>query len=169
MHNDTGESDETVPNDPGPSTSTAVAVSQGFKRTDLLAKALGGGEQANAPSGTHSDVPSQVRRVKRGKFFLSTVDQEKHGSLRFPIFQHWGFGVVVGQMDYDSTLNGHWCYGAHNDFDLIPDLTALGEWPEYERVEERRGWVRKDGTKKLEDVQRTDRLLNKLSEVKRLT
>jgi hypothetical protein len=48
--------------------------------------------------------------------------------------------------DYDP--DGMWCYGAHNDFDLIPEFTKPSEWPEYSRTPT--GWVRKDGARRIE-------------------
>lgn len=72
-----------------------------------------------------------------------------------PIFQYWGHGVVVGEMipaetqgDYDP--DGMWCFGAHNDFDLIPEFMKPSDWPEYTRTPT--GWVRKDGARRLETV-----------------
>lgn len=122
-----------------------LVVKQSFKSHDLLSKAIG---KLGTPEETS---PTEVRRVRRGKFFLSRADQSMHGSISRPIFEYWGHGVVVGEMQpsADNGLSdGTWCFGAHNDFDLIPEFMKPSEWPEYTRTPT--GWVRKDGDRRLE-------------------
>lgn len=156
MHSKSGESNgENISNPERPS--TALTVSKGFTRTDLLQQALG----------RHEEPPAEVRRVKRGKFFLTDFEMEKHASLKRPIFQYWGHNVVVGQQDYYPALDGYWCFGTHPDFDLIPEFTPLEVWPDYVRTET--GWKRADGMPSLEAQRRTKVLLEKLSSMKRIS
>lgn len=160
MASNTGEHDD-VPNDPTAQASTALVVAKGFQATKLLDQALG---RSEPPS--NAVVPVADAGVRRGRFFLSSLDQQRYGSLRRPIFAVWGHGVVVGQMDYYPERDGCMCYGTHDDFDRIPEFTPLNEWPEYERTET--GWIRKDGRRRLEDVERSERLLSTFKTVQRL-
>lgn len=122
--------------------STGLVVRQSFKATDILEKALG---DIGRPEET---LPTEVRRVRRGKFFLSNYEQRTFGSMRQPIFQYYCHGVVVGETQPDVEKDGIWCFAAHNDFDLIPELQPPSSWPEYIRTPT--GWVRKDGDRRLE-------------------
>lgn len=136
-------------------TGTDLVVQQPFKSREILATALG--RTLRSSDGSVSDgsgeqsLPTEVRRVRRGKFFLSRYEQTMHGSISKPIFEHWGHGVVVGEMigSPDNGLeDGTWCFAAHNDFDLIPEFQPPSSWPEYIRTPT--GWVRKDGDRRLE-------------------
>lgn len=119
----------------------------------------------------HVAPPDGVRRVRRGKFFLSNFEQRTYGSLRRPIFEYWGHGVVVGETvpfirEKDSDPEGMWCYAAHNDFDLVPEFMKPSEWPEYVRTET--GWVRKDGDRRLEQPWDVSTMLTWIEQRKRL-
>lgn len=83
-------------------------------------------------------IEPEIRMVRRGKFFLSEYEMARYGSLRRPIFQYYGHNVFVANQVDDSENMGVWCYGSHNDFNLIPDTIDPLEWPEYERTET--GW-----------------------------
>lgn len=149
MHNDPGDGDD-KPTDE--SSGTAVSVRKTFEAKGILAKALGRNDpQDPAPPAdvdqSHS-LPTEMRRVRRGKFFLSDYEQTAYGSLARPIFEYWGHGVVVGETVRATDRDGQWCYAAHNDFDLIPEFQPLSDWPEYTRTPG--GWVRADGERRLE-------------------
>src|SRR5689334_8089386 len=69
------------------------ALRQKFEAAELVGKAL---RRAAVTSDTgdvskseSSALPTEVRRVRRGKFFLSNFEQRTHGSMRRPIFQYW--------------------------------------------------------------------------------
>lgn len=74
------------------------------------------------------------RMVRRGKFFLAADDIERYGSLRRPIFQHWGHNITVAAEEYTIARDGYWCYATHVCFELIPDTTEPEDWPEYQRT-----------------------------------
>ena len=97
------------------------------KMTELLTKSFDEAQQKD-------------RMVRRAKFFLSSSDIERYGSLRRPIFKHWGHNVLVAAQEYVGNRDGYWCYGTHNLFDLIPDTTDPLKWPEYQRTPT--GWER---------------------------
>jgi hypothetical protein len=133
---------------------TGLVTRQTFKGGEILGAVLRRSTESQSTeldSNTASALPTEVRRVRRGKFFLSRYEQTMHGSISKPIFQYWGHGVVVGEMQpsADNGLeDGTWCFGAHNDFDLVPEFMKPSEWPEYIRTPT--GWVRKDGDRRIE-------------------
>jgi len=150
---------------------TGLVTRQTFKGSDILAAALGRSAQ---PEPEESDLstpralPTEVRRIRRGRFFLSRYEQTTFGSIRHPIFEHYCHGVVIGETVVDETKDGIWCYGAHNDFDLIPEFQPPSSWPEYTRTST--GWIRADGSRRIEekDEGRIDKLIQRVSEIKRL-
>jgi hypothetical protein len=150
----------------------AVVVVQQSKTLELARAALGragiGSDAGGAVDAESLSVPAEVRSIRRGKFFLSRQEQTKHGSIRRPIFQYYCHGVVVGETVMDEEKDGMWCFAAHNDFDLIPETTKPGEWPEYTRTPT--GWVRADGARRIEqaDTGRVDKLIERINTVKRL-
>jgi hypothetical protein len=148
MHNNPGDSDEQLSADE----SSGIAVRKTFEAKGILAKALGRDVAtdgtAPADDGSARTLPTEVRRVRRGKFFLSDYEQTANASLKRPIFEYWGHGVVVGETVRDSEKSGQWCYAAHPDFDLIPEFQSLSVWPEYTRTPT--GWVRSDGARRFE-------------------
>jgi hypothetical protein len=155
----------------------ALVLAQQPKTLELARKALGrSGLDADAGNDILSPSPvvgAEVRSVRRGKFFLSNQEQARHGSLRYPIFEHWGHGVVVGEMrshvrENEDEPEGMWCFGAHNDFDLIPEFMKPSEWPEYIRTPT--GWMRKDGDRRIreERSRSVDKLIERIQDVKRL-
>lgn len=105
-------------------------------------------------------LPTNVRRIRRGRFFLSDYEQRTYGSLRKPIFEHYCHGVVVGETEPDEELGGLWCFAAHNDFDLIPENVDPKDWPVYIRTPT--GWERKDGARRIKAP--SDETLAKLME-----
>lgn len=144
---------ETKPEGDGDAeTGTDLVVQQSFKGREILAAALGRSlRPADGPvsdGGREQSLPTEIRRVRRGKFFLSDYEQRIFGSIREPIFQYYCHGVVVGETQPDDEKDGLWCFAAHNDFDLVPEFTKPSEWPEYTRTPT--GWVRKDGDRRLE-------------------
>lgn len=134
-------------------------VRQSNQTRAILDKALGRDrEPANAVDDATQALPTELRRIKRGKFFLSNYEQEQFGSVFRPIFEHYCHGVVVGEtLPVDG---GIWCFAAHNDFDLVPEFQPPSSWPEYVRTPT--GW------KKAEAKRWTDELLHQLSEQQRL-
>lgn len=135
---------------------TELVVTTSFKAGDLLKSALGRSNRSEPEKLSTDSAPSfptEVRRVRRGKFFLSNREQTTFGSIRRPIFEYWGHGVVVGETvprirENEDEPEGMWCYGAHNDFDLVPEFMKPSEWPEYVRTPT--GFVRVDGDRRLE-------------------
>ncbi len=150
----------------------AVVVAQQSKTLELARKALGssgfGPESGGAVDAESLSLPAEVRRIRRGKFFLSRYEQTTYGSIRKPIFQYYCHGVVVGETVTDEAKDGIWCYAAHKDFDLIPEATKPEEWPVYTRTPT--GWVRADGARRIEqaDPGRVDKLIERINSVKRL-
>jgi hypothetical protein len=161
MHNDNGGSDEKL-------TRNVPALRQTLDAQELVRKTL---------ESTSLALRTEERVIRRGKFFLSNREQQLHGSVRRPIFQYWGHGVVVGETR--PTDDGVWCYGAHNDFDLLPESMSPDDWPEYTRTPT--GWVRKDGNRRISDngtfsngtlklpSQSLEEMLERLKSIKRLT
>jgi hypothetical protein len=130
---------------------TGLVVKQAFKGGEILGVVLRrstGSQSTELDPNAASALPTEVRRVRRGKFFLSRHEQTTYGSIRKPIFEYWGHGVVVGEMASTEEPEGMWCFGAHNDFDLIPEFMKPSDWPEYTRTPT--GWVRKDGARRIE-------------------
>jgi hypothetical protein len=173
MPNNPGEDHEDVPNDSGQKASTAILVIDGTEAKWLLADSLA--KLREAPDSEHGSMDAggavaEVRRVRRGRFFLSTYEQRMFGSFKRPIFDHYCHGVVVGETSIDLEMDGIWCYGAHNDFELIPEFTPPGEWPIYVRTEN--GFSRKDSTQPLEAPMPSKALtglLDSINRHKRLT
>lgn len=138
------------------------------KTQELLDKALGRDrEPANAVDEATAALPTELRRIKRGKFFLSNYEQEQFGSMFRPIFEHYCHGVVVGETVPDDERGGIWCYAAHNDFELIPEFQPPSSWPEYVRTST--GWKKAEAQQSEESKARIDYLLKKVQETKRLT
>lgn len=172
MHNN-GEQDEkeNLSDAAGsPSGQAGTALATVARREGLRAwadKVLGKGE---APDHDRS-LPAEVRRVRRGKFFLSRHEQSTFGSLRYPIFEHYCHGVVVGETVVDHERDGIWCFASHNDFDLIPEFMPPSNWPEYTRTST--GWTRSEHwphSRRLEgDLPSIDQLIQKFNEIKRLS
>ncbi len=137
---------------------TGLVVKQAFKGGEILGVVLrrSAGPQSTQPDpNTAPALPTEVRRVRRGKFFLSNYEQRTFGSIRKPIFQYWGHGVVVGETvpfvrEKDEDPEGMWCFGAHNDFDLIPEFMKPIDWPEYIRTPT--GWARKIEAPRIEET-----------------
>lgn len=114
-----------------------------------------------------ANLPDDVRRVRRGQFFMSYQEQLMHGSLTRPIFQYYFHGVVVGEERIDELRSGIVCYGAHKDFELIPEFIPPSQWPEYIRTKE--GFARKppDSAGALPDFS-VDEMLTITADQKRL-
>lgn len=123
---------------------TALVTRQGFTGSGILAAALGRAMRpadGSVPDGAREQpLPTEVRRIRRGKFFLSRHEQTTFGSMRKPIFEYYCHGVVVGETVPDEDRDGIWCYAAHNDFDLIAEFQPPSSWPEYVRTPT--GWIR---------------------------
>lgn len=161
MHSDNGDSD----GKPG----TGLVTRQTFKGVDILTTALrrsAGSAAAESSDDVSRSLPAEVRRVRRGRFFLSRYEQTTFGSIRQPIFAVYCHGVVVGETIDDEERDGIWCYAAHNDFDLIPEFQLPSSWPEYIRT--RTGWARADGTPTSLEIESLTRMLQRVSETKRL-
>ena len=120
---------------------------------DLLSKVLEGRPQ----------VPENVRRIRRGKFFLTSLDMERYGSLKRPILDFHCHGVRVEAMEYSPEADGMWCYGIHPQFITIPETMPSSDWPEYVRTAT--GWKLRG---KNEDHDWSD-LIKTLTQTKRLT
>lgn len=143
----------TTPEDKSNEPGTGLVVKQSFKGGDVLAAALG--RTLRSTDGPVPDVsgapalPTEVRRVRRGKFFLTDREQSTFGSISKPIFQYYCHGVVVGETIPDEEKGGIWCFAAHNDFDLIPEFQPPSSWPEYTRTPT--GWIRADGARRISE------------------
>ena len=125
MDNSTGENDAHLSNDSRPPKSGALVARSVLG--DLVSKVVRPEEE--------------VRKVRRGKFFVPNYDLQAFGSLRRPIWEYRFHGVLVGQTEKDCERDGIWCFGVHPDFELIPEFQKLEDWPEYERTET--GFIRK--------------------------
>lgn len=135
--NNTGDDNGDIQNDSRSSQTGAVTVYARNATGELLAKVLDKSRKASDGDNGSVDASGaveEVRRIRRGKFFLSNYEQTNFGSLRRPIFLDYCHGVVVGLMEEDLSRDGMWCYGAHQDFDLIPESHEPHEWPEYKRT-----------------------------------
>lgn len=165
-----GKQDEVLPNPEGspPATGSALVV-QG-KSTDILKGILedrrARSEQAGDRDGT---LPAEVRRVRRGKFFLSRSEQSTFGSVRYPIFEHYCHGVIIGETVPDEKNDGIWCFASHKDFELIPEFQIPSNWPIYTRTST--GWMRADAPRRIagEENLSIDKLIQKFNEIKRLS
>lgn len=122
---------EIVQNPAGSQKAGALVANSGGMFGELVAKAL----QNSSEESRALEPVEEVRRVRRGKFFVSSFDMADHGSLRRPIWEYHFHGVIVGQMEQDLDRNGFWCFGIHSDFELIPEFQKLSDWPEYERTD----------------------------------
>lgn len=146
---------------------TGLVTKQGFTGGSILAAALGRAlrpADGPVPDGAgEQPLPTEVRRIRRGKFFLSRHEQTTFGSLRKPIFQYYCHGVVVGETVPDEAHDGIWCFAAHNDFDLIPEFQPPSSWPEYVRTPS--GWIRGS---RFDGVIDPTNLINAIHEQKRL-
>lgn len=148
MHNDNGDPNENPSNPAGsPATpGTGVATRTHFKSFGIVKDILKNPGQSPEPG-----LPTEVRRVRRGRFFLTDYEQTTFGSIRQPIFDVYCHGVVVGETVTDEYRGGIWCFGAHNDFDMVPEFQSPRDWPEYIRTPT--GFVRADGARRLEGVE----------------
>src|SRR6478752_420275 len=137
MANNTGDDHENVPNDPRPASSTSlVSTSRELKSKSLIGQSIARitSGLADSDAGT-TDVASSTRRVRRGRYFLSRYDQQLHGSMSRPILQYFAHNLSVEDMEYDPISDGDWCFGSHNDFELIHENTPKERWPIYVRTD----------------------------------
>lgn len=174
----TGDQHENVPNPEGSldtekssvGSGRGVVVRQTGSAQRILDKVLGRdrveADARTAVDDTARALPTEVRRVRRGKFFLSNYEQEQFGSLYRPIFQHYCHGVNVGETQPDPDRDGVWCFAAHNDFDLIPEFQPPSTWPEYVRTHS--GWKKAEDKQSEASTARVDYLLQRVQEIKRL-
>lgn len=143
---------------------TSVVVHRSGVAREILEKALGGGNPAAEPGSAVDDparsLPTEMRRLRRGKFFLSNFEQEQFGSISRPIFEYYCHKAIVGETRPDPAHGGIWCFAYHPDFELIPEFQPPSSWPEYVRTPT--GW------KKAETARWADELLHQLSEQQRL-
>lgn len=134
---------------------------------EILDKALGRDrEPRTTVDDAQNALPTDVRRIRRGKFFLSNYEQEQFGSVFRPIFEYYCHGAVVGETVPDPDKEGIWCYAAHNDFEMVPEFQPPSSWPEYVRTHT--GWIRADQKRSEQSKERIEFLLKRVQEIKRL-
>lgn len=144
------------------SDSKSLVVRQSATTQEIVDKALGRDREPEAAvADATAALPTELRRIRRGKFFLSDYEQEQFGSISRPIFEHYCHKVIVGETQPDTIREGIWCFAYHPDFELIPEFQPPSSWPEYVRTQT--GWIRADNHQA-----HIDTLLQRITDIKRL-
>lgn len=144
----------------------SLVVRQSNQTQSILDKALGRDrEPQNAVDDATAALPTELRRLRRGKFFLSDYEQEQFGSISRPIFEYYCHKATVGETHPDPTRGGIWCFAYHPDFELIPEFQPPSSWPEYVRTPT--GWKKAEAP--VDHKARIDQLVDLVRNIKRLT